>query len=229
MRRRCSPAIGLALAAALLALSAPAPAAGADVAATRAYVQANYALVHSGAARIPTARAVLQSVLHRVNAECPRAAARSPEDGESTEFSNEVIGLMVTSAIHPDLQAIETFIRVAAPLRWSSHATTSAVQGYVEKLKTMAALAPPNVCADVRAWAARGYAALPADTVRFDQQFVPNWVALGELPEPLLREASPEEGPLLSRSMHLEEDLTEFEAEAANTWRELMNEFELEP
>ncbi len=219
----------LALVGALAALPAGASASSGDAAATRAYDQANYALVQSAAARLPTARSVLQSILHRVEAECPTAAAGSPEDEESTEFSNEVIGLMVTSAIHPDEQAIGVFVRAAAPLHWSSHAVTSAVHGYVEHVKAMAGLAPPDVCADVHAWRAAGYRTLPASTHRFDAVFVPNWVALGEVPEALHRDELPEDRSLLARSAHLEELVTEFEAEAANTWRELMNEFELEP
>ena len=229
MKRRRSLVLVLALGGALAALPAPAPAASGDAAATRAYLQANYALVHSAAAGLPTARSVLQSVLHRVESECPRAARNSPEDEESTEFSNEVIGLMVTSSIHSDLRAMATFVRAAAPLHWSSHSITSAVHGYVEQVKAMSALTPPDVCADVHAWAAGGYRSLPASTKRFDAQFVPNWVALGEIPEPLQRDERSEDGPLIARSAGLEQRVSDFEAEAAGTWRELMNEFELEP
>ncbi len=223
--------IGLLLAVGFgLALGPACALAGAeDVATTRTYVQANYALVQSGGTRLAKARSILHNVLHQVEGECPHAAAGSPQNGDSTELSEEVIGTMVTNAYRPDLPAINSYVRATEHLQWSSHALTSAVRAYVGKLKALAALAPPNLCADVRAWRAGGYGALPAGTIRFDQEFEPNWVALGELPALLKSTERSEESGALRRSTQLEQQISEFEAEAAETWRELMNALELEP
>jgi hypothetical protein len=76
----------------LAAGQAPALAAQADVAATRAYIQANYALVQSAGSRLAGARVAYRDVLRRVRATCPGAAANSPQNTESTQLSNEVIG-----------------------------------------------------------------------------------------------------------------------------------------
>jgi len=216
--------------ASLLALAPACALAGSgDAAATRTYIQANYALVQSGGTRLARARSILHNLLRQVEGECPQAAKGSPQNGDSTELSEEVIGTMVTSAYRPDLPAIDSYIRATAHLQWSNHSLTSAVRAYVGKLKAIAALAPPKLCADVAAWRAGGYATLPASTIGFDQQFEPNWVALGELPALLKSTERPEETGLLRRSNQLEQQLTEFEAEAAETWRELMNELDLEP
>jgi len=213
----------------IAATAACALASPADVASTRTYIQANYALVQAGAKRIPVFETALRGVVHRIRLECPGAAATSPQDAESTQLSDEVIGAMVLAAAHADLPAIHAFIRVAGRLRWSDRALTSAVHGYVSQLEAGSALAAPNVCGDIKAWAASGFHTLPASTVQFDRVFMPNWVALGELPARLAAYESPAVRALLNRSNQLEVRLTDFEAAAVETWGEIMNELVLNP
>jgi hypothetical protein len=69
------------------ALAAPS-----DIAATRAYVQANYRLVQAAVSKIGPIEATLRGVLSKVRRECPMAAAGSPQDPNSEQLSNEVIG-----------------------------------------------------------------------------------------------------------------------------------------
>jgi len=215
---------------AALALAPPsALAAGSDVAATHSYIQANYRMVQYAGSRIPTGEATLRRVLAQIRSECPAAAANSPQDPESTQLSNEVIGLMVVSAIHDALPSIHEYLRAASGLRWSSRSLTNAVQGYVAKLRTMAALSPPPVCADVRSWSAGGFRTLPADTVAFDARFMPDWVALGELPAALGQFERGEQRSLVRRSEQRETELTDFEARAVETWGQIMNTLELNP
>jgi hypothetical protein len=215
---------------AVLAIPASAWATSGDVASTQKYIQANYALVQAGSSKLGAGRAALRAVRSRIEGECPRGAAESPQNPDSTELSNEIIGAMVTSAYHIDVPAGESFIRAAAGLRWSNRALTSAVRSYVGKLKVLIALQTPNVCSDVRAWVASGYQTLPATTVRFDQQFMPNWVALGELPGGLAPYERASERSLLHRTNALEEQLTEFEAgDGVETWWNIMNALVLNP
>jgi hypothetical protein len=214
----------------LLALgTAPATAAASDIASTRAYVQANYTLVREASSRIPRARAAIAGVLHRVTSECPHIAAGSPQDPESTQMSNEVIGAMVTSAYHLDLPALAAFIHVAERSRWSNRGLTSTVHAYAAKLRVLSALPEPNLCADARAWIAGGYHTLPASTVAFAPRFMEAWVALGELPPQLRPYERGEQRGMLSRSNLLEEQLTEFEAASVDRWGEIMNEIGLNP
>jgi hypothetical protein len=206
-----------------------APAAASDSAATQAYLQANYRLVQTAAGRIPVGEATIRGVLARIRQECPAAAAGSPQDEDSTQLSNEVIGAMVTAAIHADLSSIREYLRAASPLRWSSRALTGAVQRYLAKLRTLSSLPQPNVCADVRSWAASRFTKLPAKTIAFDQRFWPSWVALGELPPSLSRYESGEGRALARRSSQRETALSEFEARAVETWGQIMNALELSP
>lgn len=218
--------------AALAMLVAPASslASSSDVTATQKYIQANYALVQSGSSKLGAARAALLSTQRRIEGECPRAAAESPQNPDSTQLSNELIGAMVTSAYHTDVPAGNRFIRAAQGLRWSSRSLTNAVQSYVGSIKVLNALPTPNVCADVRAWVASGYQTLPATTVRFDQQFMPNWVAIGLLPPGLSAFERSSQRGIVRRTNALEEQLTEFEAgDGVETWGDIMNALVLNP
>jgi hypothetical protein len=200
----------------------PALGAPADVATTRTYIQSNYSLVHYAAMRLGTARSAIDGVLSRARTDCPSAAAGSPQDSESTMVSYEIIGAMVLAAYHDARPQISSYIRVAARSRWSGRGLTSSIHSYAAKLTTLSTLAAPNLCADIRAWAAGGYKALPASTLRFDQRFVPAWVALGELPAQLASYERPDERGTLQLSSQLEEKLTNFEAEAVDSYSLLM-------
>src|ERR1700730_1590301 len=89
----------------------PALAGRADVAATREYIQANDRLVQAAWSRIARAEAVLGGVVGQVRRDCPLAAAISPQDTNSEQLSNEVIGAMVTAVVKLDPSAGREFAR----------------------------------------------------------------------------------------------------------------------
>jgi hypothetical protein len=221
----------LAACVALLIAPAVALAAPADATSTQKYIQADYALVKSAVGKLRTVEGVLAGLRRKIAGECGRAAASAPQNEASTQLSNEVIGAVVITAYDTDLPAGTNFLRAVAGLRWSSHALTRTVQAYAAKLKALKALSVPNVCADLRAWIASGYQTLPASTVRFDQQFMPNWVAIGELPTSLLAPSvRPGERATLHNAGQLESQLTDFEAAVGvSTWEEIMNALVLQP
>lgn len=220
---------------ATLAVMAPIPAsalAGAgDVAVTRAYIQANYRLVQATASRIGPIEGALRGVVRRVRSECPLAAASSPQDADSEQLSNEVIGAMVTAAVPlvEKVPAARAFVRIAGRLTWSDRALTRTVHAYAGKAQKLAALAPPALCSDVRSWAASGFLTLPASTVAFAPRFMSIWIAPGELPAALARYETPGERPLLRRTNQLEREFTEMEARAVATWGEIMDTLALLP
>ncbi|HEV3033452.1 MAG TPA: hypothetical protein VGX72_01560 [Solirubrobacteraceae bacterium] len=211
------------------ALGAAPALARSNAASTQSYVQDNYALVRVARSHLATSEAGPLHVLAQVRRECPNAGAGSPQDPESTQMSDEVIGAMVLSAAKPDVQAIRTFTRAAGALSWSNHALTGAVHAYAGKLQTVLGLPTPNLCADVNAWAADGYRALPASTVSFVAKFMPAWVALGYLPAPLARYESSAARALARSSAPLEGALSEGEARAVEHWGAIMDTLELWP
>jgi hypothetical protein len=216
-----------ALAGGVLAVPARTLASTGDAAATQAYIRANYTLVHAAAANIHRSEAALAGVVAQVRGECPNAAKGSPQDHDSEQLSDEVVGAIVVAGVKPSLAAIHSFTRAAGGLHWSSHGLTSAVRAYTGKLKTLSTLTPPDVCGDVKAWVAGGYRTLPASTVRFDAQYTPVWVALGELPATLSRFEGPQERGLVGVVNRLENQITEYEARAVNTYAEILDALEL--
>ncbi len=224
----CVPAL-LALIICRSFVPAGAYAQSANVAATGAYIQANYQLVQTVFSSIARVEAAVHGVLDRTRRECPTAASGSPQDPQSTQLSDEVIGAMVTAVVQLDPAAGRRFVAAVGPLRWSSPQLTRTIHAYGDNVRALVALAPPALCADVHAWAADGFHSLPASTVRFDAVFMPNWVAAGLLPTGLARFETPAERPLLARTEHMESELTELEAREVETWREIMNTLELLP
>jgi hypothetical protein len=225
---RIGPALLATLAAVALAPAAALAGPG-DAVSTKAYIQANYRLVQAAAARTRPIEAALHGVLARVRAECPLAAAGSPQDGESTQLSNEVIGALVTAAVGLDRPAGRRFVSAAAHLSWSDRGLTSAVRSYVGKVRVLVALAPPKLCGDLRSWAASGFRALPGSTISFAPRFMSVWVAPGELPAALARHETPDDRRLVARTRQLEERFSELEAREVETWGQIMNALDLWP
>jgi hypothetical protein len=221
----------LALAAgAVAALAGPASAsASSDAASTRAYLEANLSGARIAAAHIGPARAAINGVLAHVRQSCPLAAAESPQDPESTQLSNEVIGAMVTTALHVDLPALRHFVRATQALRWSSAAVTRQVHQYVSQVSTMGSLPEPDVCADVRAWAVSGYKTLPASTLSFSPRFMASWVALAEIPEALGRFIGASLRPLVQQAAGFASELSEFEVHEVENWGRIMDALGLHP
>ncbi len=220
----------LATALILAATPAPALAGSGDVAATRAYIQADYALVHAARVNLASSDAALRSLRRQIAAECPNVAAGSPEDTDSEQLSNELVGAMTVAGIVPDAHAVARFARAVAVLHWSNGVLTRKVHSYAARLMTLSVLAEPDMCADVRAWVAGGYRTLPQSAVSFDSRYYQVEVAIGEVPARLLAPSEqPQERPILAHAERLEGQLTEAEANAVYTWGQIMESMELNP
>jgi hypothetical protein len=214
---------------AVVGLVCAAPAQASDGSATESYIRAEHTLAQYGAVRLATAHELLEGVLFKTKSECPHAAAESPENSESSQLSDEVIGEMVIAAYKASAPEIHVFAATVAHSQWSSSSLTHAVHVYARKLNAISRLVPPDLCADARAWAASGYHTVPAATVRFDHQFMPNWVAYAELQPGLRRFESAADAALLHSTIRLEGRISDFEAEAVEMWGQIMNTLDLNP
>jgi len=215
--------------AALLVAPVGARAAGGNGSATSAYLQANYKLVTAVTSKIPTIEARLHKVLASVRGECPAAAAGSPQNPQSTQLSNEVIGALVMSIVELNRPAGRAFVRSVSPLRWSNGGLTQAIKTYVGKVRTLLALPPPNLCSDVRGWAASGFTKLSQPTLSFSPVFMAAWVSAGEQPAPLARYESGADRALATRTRRLEQRIADLEAREVATWGAIMSALELWP
>jgi hypothetical protein len=205
-------------------------AAPADLTATRAYVAADYALVHTARVNLKTGEAALESLRATLSAECPQAAAASPENEAAEHLSNEVVGAMGTVFIRSDTQAVASFAEAVSQLQWSNAQLTRKVDVYAAKLKAIAALATPDVCGDVRTWAASGYRTLPTTTTQFDRAYSANDVGIGEVPARLLApyENARERGQL-ALTKQSENELVDAEARAVKPWSKILDALDLQP
>ena len=215
--------------AALLAGPSLALASSADTAAAHAYLEANYKLMKYADAHIPQGEAAIAGVVRQVRGECPKAAAESPQDTDSEQLSNEVIGAIVTSVVKDGLGAARSFVRSVAPLHWSNRGLNRTIHAYAAKVKVLTTLSAPHLCADVKAWAASGFKTLPASTVAFDKRFVPAWVGAGELPESLKPYEPAADRPLVRQTVRLEERWEDFEAKEVESWGAIMDAMVLQP
>jgi hypothetical protein len=201
-----------------------------DIATTEKYIAADYELVHSARTNMLTGEAALEELRGKISAECPMAAAASPENEAAEKLSNEVVGTMGVAFIRSDTQAVASFVGAVAHLRWSNPKLTRKAATYASKLKVLAALSAPSVCGDVRAWAASGYRTLTPSTVQFDQIYSANDVGIGEVPARLLAPYEDRaERVTLQHTAQFENELVDAEARAVEPWSKILDALNLQP
>ncbi|HWX46045.1 MAG TPA: hypothetical protein VNY52_12080 [Solirubrobacteraceae bacterium] len=228
-----SRSVVLAFAGLALAVAPPAAfAKSGDVAATQALARATDTLVRAASPDVNRALATVRSFTNQIAAQCPQAAAGSPQDHNSEQLSNEVVGAMTAVGYRTAATPIAAFARAVRGLRWSNHRLTRAVRTFASKLVGLSTLATPNLCGDIEGWVAGGYATLPASTVQFDRHYVTVEPEAEESPL-ILRLAAPyttpADLPILHRVEHLEAQLAEAEAHAVAYYVHVMNALALNP
>jgi hypothetical protein len=204
--------------------------AGGDGASTASYLRANYALVSSAHAKQGAAEAALQSLLARVRDECPKLVDGSPQNEASEKLTFELVGAMHLVALKPLSGAIGGYARAAARLRWSNPALTRMVHTYARQLLAQSKLAVPDFCGELRAWKSTAYATLPPATLPFNKTYYAVYVGIGLLPTKQLAPSltSAQRG-LVRKTLQLENDVIEFEANAVETWGSIMDAAGLNP
>jgi hypothetical protein len=219
------------LAALAFAISAPAAFAGSgDVAATRTYIRAGYTALRAAKANLPASGAALSGLERQLLGQCPKVAARSPQNYDSEQLSNELVGALTASAYRTDAGVIAAFARSVRGLHWSNSKITRTVRTSTAKLRGLSTLAVPEVCADIQAWVASGFQTLPANTVQFDQRYA---AVDPEAEEVSLRLFTPYENAASAAQIpgveRFEAAIAEFEAHAVGYYTRIMNALELNP
>jgi hypothetical protein len=161
MRKLCVTAIGTVLIAALGAQGA----AASNVSATHAYIQANYALAKAGVARIGAIQAKVQALNSSLAQQCPGAGRGAPELESTQPVSGEVVAALWSIAYAANASPIATFVSTVKHLRWSGGRITRIVSRYARSLHELATLPMPDLCEDVRSFAASGFRSPPARTI----------------------------------------------------------------
>ncbi len=216
---------GLAVAAVALAFGqAPAGALAApeDVASTHAYVVAAYTALHAVVSKWLTIEAGIHKLDQRFEAECPKVGAGSPQSEEEQKLSSEVAGALWATGYRTDAGIVRKFVKAVGRLRWSNPAINRSAHKFTTGLLEMTQLSIPDLCADVRTWAASGYKAVPTDVVSYDQHV--EAIEVKEIPRKLLRPyVQPGDRQLVSRVERLDKRFEELEFERGQIdWNALL-------
>jgi hypothetical protein len=192
-----------------------------DEAATQALARATDTLVRAASPDVDRGLAAVKRYASRLTAQCPGAAAESPQNHESEQLDDELIGALTATGYSVAAAPIATFARAVHGLHWSNGRLTRAVGTFATKLRELSTLAVPNVCGDVQAWAASGFKTLPTDTVPFVRHYLAVTPEAEEVPlmiRLLMPYATTSDFPILRRVERLETRLGEAEAEAVEIY-----------
>ncbi len=233
-RGMVSGSVALVLAGLTLALVSPAALARpqGNVAATQTLARATDALVRTARPDIDRGLAAVKSFTNQIAAQCPRVATGSPQDHDSEQLSNEIVGAMTAVGYHSAAAPIATFARAVKGLHWSNGRLTRAVKTFATKLVGLSTLAGPDLCGDIAGWVAGGERTLPASTVQFDQRYAAVDIEAEEAPliiQLATPYASPGEVSVLHHVERFEEQLGEAETTGEGYYTHLMDALELNP
>ncbi|MGN6373321.1 MAG: hypothetical protein ACTHM1_10075 [Solirubrobacteraceae bacterium] len=152
---------------------APAPAqalaAPQDVASTHAFLVAGHIALQATVSKWSAVEAGIRRMDHKFARECAHVGEGAPQDEEEQKMSYEVAGALWASGYHTDAGIVRRFWAAVKPLRWGSPSITRRAHAFAHALLEMTKISVPDLCGDVRAWAATGYKSIPASTVRYDK------------------------------------------------------------
>ncbi len=152
------------------ALPAPAFAAGAharDVQATRTYLHAYETYVPEAELGVGAQVAAIDMRESEVAARCPSALTYAPRDAAFEELSEELATAQWYAGVAPIRSIMLRLAGVIADLSWSDDELTRLVHAEAREELADVALVLPDVCAEIEAWKASGYASLPSGVSEF--------------------------------------------------------------
>ncbi len=139
-----------------------------DIAATHAYIRANYALSQASEAKVPLMESRVDAYNRKLGQECPSIGAGSLQDEASQPASYEVVVALWSIAYGTDAAPIAAFARAVKGLHWSNPSLTRTAQHYATTLHELATLPMPDLCKDLRAWKATGFQTIPPNVIQAD-------------------------------------------------------------
>jgi hypothetical protein len=187
-----------------------ATAASRDVASTHAYLVAGYTALHSVVSKWSTVESAIRKLDSKFRAECPAVGTGSPQSEEEQKLSYEVAGALWATGYRTDAKVVQAFVKAVKPLSWSNPAITRSARRFTAGLHEMTLVPIPDLCGDVRAWAAGGYKAVPASTEQYVRHV--EAIEIKEVPRRLLRPfVQPSDKPLVKKVERLATQFEELE------------------
>jgi hypothetical protein len=138
-----------------------------DAAATRAYLGAADAYERGAYAEVAVRVAATEARASEIGGECPYVLTYAPRDGAFGELGEEADATAFFAGTAPVRSMLLRLAHTIEHLSWSNRRLTRFVRAEAAEERAIATLALPDVCADIAAWKANGYAALPQSAARF--------------------------------------------------------------
>jgi hypothetical protein len=138
-----------------------------DAAATRAYLRASEGYARGASTWVAASVAAIAARASEIAGECPSALTYAPRDVAFGEIGDEASTSLFYAGLAPSGAARLDFARAVGRLRWSNPRLTRLVRGEAADEVARVALGLPDVCADIEAWKASAYAALPQSATEF--------------------------------------------------------------
>jgi hypothetical protein len=190
--------------------TATADATSRDIASTHTYLEASYKVLHAAVSTWSTVEASIHTLDLRFHSECPDVGAGSPQNEEDQKLSYEAAGALWATGYHTDAAIVHAYVNTVNRLTWSNPQITRDAHRLTRSLEEMTELQVPNICADVRAWAANDYGPAPADVKQYDQHV--EAIEIHEIPRNLLVPyVQPAERGLRKQDEHLDTRFEELE------------------
>jgi hypothetical protein len=157
----------------MLALPTGALATSLDSSSTSKFVAASSRVDRLVLARASQEQASVNAFVTHIQSACPGIVPASIKTGTAAQqrawraLSSEALGEFGLALIDPVRAAEKRALRAIAPLRWTSATVNRQVAAYAQELRATLALHPPDICAQAKAMASTGFAAIPPATTTF--------------------------------------------------------------
>ncbi len=202
-----------------------------DLAATRTFIKANYTLGVATKARVSSAEHSVGAYIAQLTHECRGAASGSPGNTQAEQLSNEVVVVLTALLYRADAPVIARLAHDVKGLHWSNPKVTRTVGRYVSRLRALSTLPVPDLCGDIKTWAAGGFKTVPATTISADKRLAAIEEAPKEVPgrlfKPYLRAG---DARTLTLTARIENQLRGLESDkGASYWSTILETLALNP
>jgi hypothetical protein len=156
----------------LVCAALPTPALGAsaeahDAQATGAYLHALEAYVPVTAFAVGEELAAMEVRESEVARQCPSALTYAPRDAAFEELGEELSTAQWYAGVAPIRSSLLRMANAIEHLSWSEHRLTELVHEEAREELADAAVVLPDVCGEIEAWKASGFAVLPSGVSAF--------------------------------------------------------------
>ena len=193
-----------------------------DIASTHAFLVAGHIALQATVSKWSAVEAGIRRMDHKFATECLHVGEGSPQNEEEQKLSYEVAGALWASGYHTDAGIVRRFWTAVKSLRWSNPSITRRARRFARSMLEMTKISVPDLCGDVRSWAATGFRSIPASTVRYDKHVEAIEVKLPspKLIRPFVHGA---DSALLAQDLHLYRRFEELEVgRGFNDWDNLL-------